>query len=346
MKFLNLTKQKTTMQIPSRQMQDVLYRLFIKYKFPETQARSLAKIYTESTLDGVSSHGINRVPLFIKYVEDGIVIVDAEAEKVETFGSIERWDGNLGPGICNAVKCTNRAIELAKLHGMGIVALRNTNHWMRGGTYGWQAADAGCISILFTNTKPNMPPWGGMDSRLGNNPLVVSLPREKGHVVLDMAISQFAFGKINDYKLRGEKLPYPGGWDENNELSNDPEKILLKERGLPIGYWKGSALSMILDMLASLLAAGNSTYKIGLKEYETGISQVYLCISPEIFNDKALEEKLLNEIIDYSHDVEPMHPGTKVYYPGERTLQTRARNLKNGITVSDEVWQQVMELLA
>jgi len=281
-------------------MKDVLYRLFIKYKFSETQARSLAKIYTESTLDGVSSHGINRVPLFIKYVEDGVVIVDAEAEKAETFGSIERWDGNLGPGVTNAVKCTNRAIELAKLHGMGIVALRNTNHWMRGGTYGWQAADAGCISILFTNTQPNMPPWGGMDSRLGNNPLVVSIPREQGHIVLDMAISQFAFGKINDYKLRGEKLPY----------------------------------------------AGDSTYKIGLKEYETGISQVYLCINPEIFNNKALEEKLLNEIIDYSHDVEPMHPGNKVYYPGERTLQTRARNLKNGITVSEEVWQQVMELLA
>ena len=91
-------------------------------------------------------------------------------------------------------------------------------------------------------------------------------------------------------------------------------------------------LSMILDMLATLLAAG--------------ISQVYLCISPEIFNNKALEENLLNEIIDYSHDVEPMHPGNKVYYPGERTLQTRARNLKNGITVSEEVWQQVMELLA
>ena len=333
------------MQIPSEQMQDVLFKLFTKNKFPEEKANSLAKVYTESTLDGVNSHGINRVPLFIKYVENGVVKVDAEAEKVETFGSIERWDGGLGPGIINAMKCTNRAIELAKLHGMGMVALRNTNHWMRGGSYGWHAAEAGCISILFTNTLPNMPPWGGKDSRLGNNPLVVSIPREQGHIVLDMAMSQFAFGKINEYKLKGEKLPYHGGWDDKNELSNDPEKILLNERGLPIGYWKGSALSMILDMLATLLAAGDSTFKIGLKGYETGISQVYLCIYPEIFNDNALQEKLINEIIDYAHDVEPMHPGDKTYYPGERTLQTRAKNLKMGITVSEEVWQQVMELL-
>jgi len=327
-------------------MQDVLYKLFIKYKFTEEKAKSMAKVYTENSLAGVNSHGINRVPLFINYVENGLVKVDAEAEKVETFGSIERWDGNLGPGIINATKCTNRAIELAKLHGMGMVALRNTNHWMRGGAYGWQAADAGCISILFTNTQPNMPPWGGKDSRIGNNPFIVSIPREGGHIVLDMAISQFAFGKINDYKLRGEKLPYPGGWDDNNELSNDPEKILSNERGLPIGYWKGSALSMILDMLATLLSAGDSTYKISLKGYETGVSQVYLCIYPEIFNDRNLWEKLLNEIIDYTHNVEPMHPGDKTYYPGERTLQTRAKNLKEGIPVSEEVWQKVMELLA
>ncbi len=98
-----------------------------------------------------------------------------------------------------------------------MVALRNTNHWMRGGTYGRQMAEADCISIIFTNTQPNMPPWGGKYSRIGNNPFVVSIPRKQGHVVLDMSISQFAFGKINDYKLRGKKLPYVGGWDDNNQ---------------------------------------------------------------------------------------------------------------------------------
>lgn len=332
------------MRITSTQMQEVFYKVLVKYKFTEEKAKLMANVFTESTLVGVNSHGINRLPLFIEYVKKGLIKVDAEAEKVETFGSIERWDGNLGPGIINATKCTNRAIELAKQHGMGMVALRNTNHWMRGGTYGRQAAEAGCISILFTNTQPNMPPWGGKDSRIGNNPLVISIPREQGHVVLDMSISQFAFGKIDDYKLRGEKLPYPGGWDNNNELSNDPEKILIKERGLPIGYWKGSALSIILDMLATLLSAGDSTYKISFKEFETGISQVYLCIYPGVFEDQKLQQKLINEIIAYTHDVEPMHPGDEIYYPGERSSQSRARNLKEGIPVNRSIWQKIMEL--
>ncbi|WP_299061197.1 3-dehydro-L-gulonate 2-dehydrogenase [uncultured Polaribacter sp.] len=335
---------KNTQKITPKKMQDILYKLFLKYKFSKEKAQLMANVHTESTLLGVHSHGINRVPLFIEYVKKGIIKIDAEAEKVESFGSIERWDGHFGSGVVNASKCANRAVELAKLNGMGMVALRNTNHWMRGGTYGRQIADADCISIIFTNTQPNMPAWGGKYSRIGNNPFVVSIPRKEGHVVLDMSISQFAFGKINNYKLRGEKLPFVGGWDSNDQLSNDPEEILLKERGLPIGYWKGSALSIILDMLATLLSAGDSTYRVGLNEYETGVSQVFLCIYPEVFNDKELQEKLINEIIDYTHDVEPMNPGDKTYYPGEQSSKTKTKNLKEGISVNNSVWEKIVEL--
>ena len=334
-----------SLSIPYHQLNDVLYRLFLSHDFTEEKAKSLAKVHSDSTLDGVDSHGINRVPRFLQYVEKGWVKINAEAEKAETFGSIERWDGHLGPGVINALKCTDRAIALAKTHGMGLVALRNSNHWMRGGTYGWQAADAECISILFTNTQPNMPPWGGKHSRIGNNPFVVSIPRPEGHVVLDMAISQFSFGKINDYRLRGEQLPYYGGWDDQDELSKDPEKILSKERGLPIGYWKGSAFSMILDMLVTLLSAGDSTGKIGTRAYETGISQVYLCIYPDTFGDRGLQERLLNEIIQFTCDVEPMHEKARTYYPGEQTLQTRKRNLEEGIPVNEKVWESVLDLL-
>lgn len=336
---------ENTIRIASQKMQEVLYNLFTTYKFDPKKAKLLARVHTESTLDGVNSHGINRVPLFIEYVKKGVINVNSEAEKVETFGSIERWDGNLGSGIINATKCTTRSIELAKSNGMGLVALRNTNHWMRGGTYGRQAADADCISIMFTNTQPNMPAWGGKDSRIGNNPFIVSIPRKEGHVVLDMSISQYSFGKIHEYKLKGKKLPYTGGWDNNDELSNDPEKILIKERGLPIGYWKGSALSMVLDMLATLLSAGNSTYKVGLNQFETGISQVFLCISPQVFHDKDLQEKLLREIIDYTHEVEPMQAGSKTFYPGEQSLQKRIINLKEGIPVNSSVWEKVLSLV-
>ncbi|MFK7981046.1 MAG: 3-dehydro-L-gulonate 2-dehydrogenase [Saprospiraceae bacterium] len=331
--------------ITAKEMKSVLFQLFKKYQFSEDKALLLAEVHTENTLYGINSHGINRVPRFIDHIKKGVIDIHAEAAQAETFGSIERWDGHLGPGVVNAVKCTNRAIALAKENGMGLVALRNTNHWMRGGYYGWQAANENCIGILFTNTQPNMPAWGGQEPRIGNNPFVLSIPRKEGPIVLDMALSQFSFGKINEYKLKGEQLPYSGGWDADNNLSRDPEKILKKERGLPIGYWKGSALSIVLDMLATLLSAGNSTYKIGLKEYETAISQVFLCIYPEVFPDKQLQQRLINEIIEYTHNVTPMQKGTRTYYPGERSAAARKINAKNGMKVDEVIWQNILNLL-
>ncbi len=330
--------------IHEAEMMEVLEALFLKHRFSVEKAKLLARVHTENTLFGVNSHGINRVPRFIDYVERGIIQINANAEKVESFGSIERWDGNLGPGVTNAITCTNRALELAKSNGMGLVALRNTNHWMRGGYYGWQAADEGCISIMFTNTQANMPAWGGQESRLGNNPFIVAIPRQSGHVVLDMAISQFSFGKIHEYKLRGEVLPYPGGWDADNQLSKDPAKILKTERALPIGYWKGSALSMVLDILATLLSAGNSTYRITKSKFETAVSQVFLCIHPRTFRDEALQERLLDEIIRFTHDVSPMSEGQKTSYPGERALNSKNHNLMHGMEVSKKVWDKVLEL--
>lgn len=331
--------------ITAEEMTTVLFTLFKKYQFTDEKAKLLAKVHTENTLYGVNSHGINRIPPFIKLIQKGIIDVTADAEKAETFGSIERWDGKLGSGVLNAIACTDRAVELAKEHGMGLVALRNTNHWMRGGYYGWQAAHQNCIAILFTNTTPNMPAWGGQERRIGNNPLIVAIPRPEGHVVLDMALSQFSFGKMYEYKLKDEQLPYPAGWDADNNLTHDPKQIFATKRALSIGYWKGSALSMVLDMLATLLSAGSSTYRIGLKEDETAISQVFLCISPDVFPDQELQAKLLNEIIDYTHQVTPMSANTQTYFPGEQSAAAYQRNLENGMLVSEEIWGRVLGLV-
>lgn len=327
-------------------MRSVLASLFTKHGFSKEQANTLARIHTESTVDGIYSHGINRVPVFIDYVKQGLIKIDNTASKVASMGSIERWNGSKASGVLNALKCTDRAIDLAKTHGMGLVALRNTNHWMRGGTYAWRAAEQGCISILFTNTIPNMPAWGGKENRIGNNPLVVGIPRKNGHVVLDMALSQFSFGKMQSLALNDQELPFEGGWDNNNNLSKDPKAIIDSGRALPVGYWKGSALSMVLDMLATLLSAGNSSYKIGLEEKETSLSQVFLCIDPTTFSDTELQDKLLNEIIQFTHDSTPMTEGDHTFYPGERTLTKRAKFLKEGMQVNTEIWEKIHQLLS
>jgi 3-dehydro-L-gulonate 2-dehydrogenase len=149
---------------------------------------------------------------------------------------------------------------------------------------------------------------------------------------------------MNTYKLKNEKLPFYGGWDQEGKLTKDPEKILSEERGLPIGYWKGSALSIVVEMLADLFSDGEPTCRIGKDGYEVGLSQVFVCIDPQKFSDGNLKDRLLNEIIDNVHDVPPMDEGKQTYYPGEKTLATRKDHLKNGIRVSEEVWETITNL--
>jgi 3-dehydro-L-gulonate 2-dehydrogenase len=163
-----------------------------------------ARLVADTTRDGVYSHGLHMFPRLIKMIGSGVVDATSRPIRTASFGALERWDGRFGVGALNAYECMQAAIALTRTHGIGCVALANTNHWMRGGTYGWQAADAGVIGICWTNTLANLPPWGTDEPRVGNNPLVIAVPRPASgaHVVLDMAMSQFSFGALASYRRR------------------------------------------------------------------------------------------------------------------------------------------------
>lgn len=322
--------------------------ILVKKGFPEEDAYQSAKIFTDNSLDGVYSHGVNRFSRVIDYIDKGHIKVGVKPEKVEGFGGYERWDGRQGMGNLNARFSMDRAIKLAKDFGIGLVALRNTNHWMRGGTYGWQAADSGCVGICWTNTLPNMPPWGGQDIRIGNNPFIIAIPRSDGrHLVVDMAMSQFSYGKIEQYKLKGSQLPIPGGFDKDGNLTTDPEAIEETSRVLPTGYWKGSSLSIALDLVAAVLSGGNSTYDIGRLgegEDEFSISQVFIAIDQARFNLPEISDEMVTNTIEFIKSSKPVDSETTILYPGERVLKTRQENLDQGIPVNETIWKEILSL--
>jgi 3-dehydro-L-gulonate 2-dehydrogenase len=329
------------MLVPFEKLRSEFKRILLSINFSEEKAEKCATIFAENSRDGVYTHGLNRFPTFVEFVREGLVKPNAVPVKEGAFGSLEQWNGNHGAGILNAGFCMDRAIELAKENGIGCVALKNTNHWMRAGTYGWQAAEAGLIGICFTNTIANLPPWGGLDPRLGNNPLVIAVPRQHGHVVLDMAISQYSVGKLNQYKSNNEQLPLPGGYDAVGNLSTDAADVLESKRLLPVGFWKGSGLSLVLDLLATILSGGNSTVRITQSEKESGVSQVFICIKPD---GSAHTADLIEEIINYTKTSRPVIEGQSVSYPGENSLRTREKSLKEGIFVDERIWQKVLSL--
>lgn len=331
------------LKIPYQSLIDTFREILLEYAFTPERAELCATLFAKASLDGVASHGLNRFPFFLKYIQQGYVDVDAKPERTDVLGSFERWDGNLGPGNLNAHHCMGRTIKLAKGHGIGCVALRNTNHWMRGGNYGWQAADEGCIGLCFTNTKPNMPAWGGSEPILGNNPVVIAVPRKNGHVVIDMAVAQYSYGKMHSYKNRGKQLPFDGGFDEEGNLTKDPENIYENELALPIGLWKGAGLSLILDMIASVLSGGNATHEIGEMKEEHAISQLFLCFYPPKLGSSPLPDEKLDAIIDNLKS-STTFGDSEVRYPGEATLARRRENLEHGVPVDKDTWEHVLTL--
>ena len=332
-------------RIPFDELQSTLESVLKKLGFSDSRAQSCARLFAETTCDGVYTHGVNRFPRFVAMIRNGNVDVDAEPRLVAGFGALERWDGQKGPGNLNAHACMEHAIRLSRKYGVGCVALGNTNHWMRGGSYGWQAAEAGVIGICWTNTMPNLPPWGGTEPVLGNNPLVIAIPRAGGHVVLDMAISQFSYGTLESYKNQGKMLPVDGGFDATGKLTRDPAAIEQSMRPLPLGYWKGSGLSLVLDMMAAMTSLGKATHQLSTDSLlEAGLSQVFLAINPAALGDEARLAQIADEIIASLHQSRPAEKGAKIRYPGERVLQIRAENRKLGVPVEQKVWEQILKM--
>ena len=333
------------LRVPFADLQSALEATLLTYNFTPVRAALCARLFAETTRDGVYTHGLARFPRFIATIKNGVVDPQASPSLVSAFGAIERWHGNLGPGNLNAHASMQRAIQLARTNGIGAVFLAHTNHWMRGGTYGWQAADQGCFAVCFTNTLPNVPAWGAVAPTVGNNPLVLAVPRPEGkNVVIDMAMSQYSYGTLSAYAKRNQQLPFPGGFDAEGHLTTDPAAISATERALPIGLWKGSGLSLTLDLIAAMLSGGLSTHEIprdSLKE--SALSQFFLAIDPtHLAADLTALNATADAVLANLRAATPADPAKPVRYPGEQTLATREENLRLGVPVEDDLWQQLL----
>lgn len=334
---------QTHLRLPYSEIKSTLEKILLANGFPAGQAQTCADVFATNSLEGVYSHGVNRFPKFMEYVKAGYVKPGKEAVCVHRAGSIEQWDGQSGPGPVNAFIAVDRAMELAREYGMGCVTLANTNHWMRGGTYAWHAAKAGFAYIAWSNTIANMPPWGAVERKLGNNPIIIAVPSETDEaVVLDMALSQYSFGAMEIRKQNNQQLPLPGGYDKDGNLTTDPAAIMESWRPLPIGYWKGAGLSLLLDILATLLSGGLSTSQLTAQGAERKLSQVFITVDlSKLHNHSAMGGMLKNILDDYA-SARPEKEGDTIRYPGENVVAIRKENLEKGVPVLRETWERVV----
>lgn len=333
-----------SLRISVKEAESELIRVMIARGFSVDRAKTCASVFIGNSLDGVYSHGLNRFSRFIGYVRDGGIKPDAIPVLKNKMGGMEQWDGKSGPGPLNAIKCVDRAMSLAAENGIGCVAVGRSNHWLRGGTYGWRAAKKGFALIAWSNTIANMPAWGAVDARLGNNPLVIAIPYQGEAIVVDFAMTQYSYGAVEVAIMKGEKLGMHGGYDTHGNLTNDPVEIKKSWRALPIGYWKGSGLSLLLDILATTLSAGLSVHEITAQNSEVNASQVFIAIDlAKLDSNQSMQQAIEKIIADFKQSV-PESGKKSVRYPGENVLATRTENTANGIPVLKEVWEEIRNL--
>ncbi len=324
----------------------VVRNAMLKTGLSHDDADVCALTHVESSAHGVESHGLNRVPLFLDYVKRGLVDPKAQISLLKSKGAVERYDGKLGIGITNALYCTKRAIALAKDHGIGCVTLKNTTHWMRGGTYTRKMAEAGFVGMNWINTESCMPLWGSDVASVGNNPFCLGIPHKEYPIVIDMAMSQFAYGKLGVYKLANEQLPIDGGFTKDGVLTRDPGAIMESMRLLPTGYWKGSSMALVLDLAAAMMSGGKTGSDMDREQnaYCTSCSQVFIAYDPYMFGDEDELNFKVEDRIAAAKNAHLADENSKIIIPGARASANMERSIREGVSVDDAIWSKICEL--
>lgn len=303
-----------------------------------------AEIMAEADLLGVPSHGVRMLPGLVKAIRAGHCKPSPQLNLTRERGAICVLECDNGPGRYTSAQAMSHAIERARASGVGVCLALHTTHWGRAHAYAYRAAQAGLIGLCTTNAIPNMLAWGSSQPLLGNNPLAIGVPHGPAPIVLDMAMSQAAVGKVGTYLREGKKAPPGWGLDSAGQPTDDPAAIMAARRFLPMGDHKGAGLALMIELLTGALAGGLFSQEIAQANaggMDAGTTKLFAAIDVEAFIERERFDQRVDDMLEYLRTAEP---GLAVLYPGERGWQTRERYLAEGIPIHAEIVAQLQAI--
>ncbi len=322
------------------------YALFEAAGLPEDQAKIVTDHLVDANLTGHDSHGIIRIPGYIRSIAAGNIKPVGDLKIVRETPASVVIDGEGGQGIVICTRAMEMAVERAKHLTFGAVAVHQCSHIGRLGAYPPIAAQEDCIGILLLNGGGRFAaPFGGTSRRLPPNPISMAVPSESGPVMmLDVTTSMAAGGKVEVYSARGQQVP--PGWlidAEGNEV-RDPEPFQAGEIAmLPLGGasgHKGYGLAMMIDAIAGGLSwAGCSN----VQPTRGGSGFIALAININSFIDVDEYKKEVQILIDWVKSSKLAPGAKKIYYPGEIEEEHRATRTADGIPVEETTWERIAE---
>lgn len=322
--------------------------LFEKAGLSSEDAAFHAHALVQTNLWGVDSHGVLRLPIYIRRLRSGVLNPQPQIHKLRGAGALEVLHGDDGPGFIVGREAMQRAIELAEGFSIGVVGAIHSNHFGAAALYARMAVERGLVGIAMTNVIPNMVAPGGSEPITGNNPIAVAIPTfDEFPFVLDISLSNVAGGKLLLASKKGEKIPLDWATDRQGRPTDDPDEGFAGFL-LPVGGHKGLGLSYMVDILCGVITGGafqhqlRSMYKHPDDPSLTG--HFMMALNPlAVMSREELDSRMTSfyETIKAS----PMWDETKeMLLPGELEHRTAQERKENGIPLPSELYNELTAL--
>lgn len=332
------------MLISIASIKEVANKSFEKLGIDEEDIRIITDTIVFANQRGVATHGIGRLPLYVKKVQSGHLNPKNEIEAVMDYSAIALLDAHNGMGQIAAYKATRMAIEKAKQFGISAVGVRNSNNFGTAGYFGDMAAREGMVAMVYANAAPAIAPTGGTKTIFGTNPFCYAFPGGDGNpVLLDMATTVVARGKIRLAAKNGEKIPTTWAIGPDGEPTDDPNEAL-KGSLLPIAGYKGYGLSMFVDLFAGLLtgsAHAGDVKNLSKMDEDSGNGHLFVVIDAKHFLD---DESMVKEMLSFRDRVKQCGPDGKIFMPGEKEYIYRAEHA-DSVDLSEKQVTEINEIV-
>jgi uncharacterized oxidoreductase len=337
------------MLIDQTRLTDFITRIFTSAGASDAKAGKVAHHLVAANLKGHDSHGVGMVPAYVGNIRNGHLQVDAEATVVKDNGAVMLVDGQFGFGQVVGSQATAMATERARETGIVCMGVRNCHHLGRIGSYGEQCAEAGMVSVHFVNVVghgPLVSPFAGRERRMSTNPFCCVVPRADGPpIVLDMATSAIAQGKVRVAYMKGVEVPDGALLDDAGRATNDPKVMFEEPFGSlgPFGAHKGYGLAVMCELLGGGLA-GEWTAQPGRPRENTIVNHMLMMVlDPSAFGGLDSFQQEVTAMVDYLHSTTPAEGVDQVRVPGDPEREFVAARSADGIPIDENSWNGILK---
>ena len=334
---------------PHEYLRRVAFHIYRAEGVSEEDAHVVATHQVKANLVGHDSHGVILIPTYVERIHLGHIVPGAPFEVTDESATTARINGHWGLGFVVTEKAMRMAIEKAKKSNVAAITVSYQSHIGRLGDYASMAAEVGMIGMITADSGAGpkaVAPFGGRERRLGTNPICIAVPSDlEGTVLLDMATSAVAAGKVSLARSRGEAIPESWVIDRDGNPTTDPNDYFSGGAILPVGAdqgHKGSGLSFMVEMFSGILTGLGFGIDPDAPHNDGCFISVF---NVEAFRSLAEFKTEVRKFAEFVKNTPPAKGFSEVLYPGEIEWRTEEQRRRDGIFVEDETWSQIEALI-